>query len=82
MARARAPQPRQGLLRAAWYLACDAVDVLEMLVFSLLTGGAALAAACALTSVVLWLARALRAAVLRALRRRASASVGAIRPMA
>ncbi len=70
------------LARAAWYALCDAADIGQMLILSLLTGGAATAAACALASLVLWLARAVRAAVVRAGKRRASASVGAIRPMA
>ena len=70
------------MARAAWYFVCDAADFTQMLVISLLTGGAATAAACALMSLVMWLARMTRAAVVRAGKRRASASVGAIRPMA
>ena len=82
MARVLASASEQGLVRAAWYSICDAADIGQMLLLSLLTGGAAMAAACALTSLVLWLARTIRAAVVRVGKRRASASVGAIRPMA
>jgi hypothetical protein len=66
MARLVTSTPTHGLARAAWYSICDAADIVEMLVISLLTGGAATAAACALASLVLWLARAARAAVVRA----------------
>lgn len=65
MARALASPPRPGPLRAAWYLLCDAADIGQMLVLSLLTGGAATAAACALASLALWAARAAREAVAR-----------------
>ena len=82
MARFLASVAGQGLVRAAWYSICDAADIGQMLLVSLLTGGAATAAACALMSLVMWLARTTRAAVVRAGKRRASASVGAIRPMA
>ena len=82
MAHVLASVPGQGLALAAWYLICDAADIGQMLLLSLLTGGAAMAVACALTSLVLWLGRAVRDAVVRACKRRASASVGAIRPMA
>jgi hypothetical protein len=82
MARVVTTVPANGLARAAWYSICDAADIGEMLVISLLTGGATTAAGCALASLVLWLARAARAAVVRAGQRRASASVGALGPMA
>jgi hypothetical protein len=82
MARVLASEPGRGLVRAAWYSICDAADICQMLLVSLLTGGAAMAVGCALTSLVLWLGRAVRDAVVRAGKRRASASVGAIRPMA
>ena len=82
MARVLAPVSEQGLARTAWYSICDATDIGQMLLLSLLTGGAAMAAACALTSLAVWVARAVRGAVVRACKRRASASVGAIRPMA
>ena len=36
------------MARAAWYFVCDAADFTQMLVISLLTGGAATAAGCAL----------------------------------
>lgn len=82
MARLIASSSGEGVLRAAWYLFCDAADTCQMLLLSLLTGGAAVAAACAVASLVLWLAKAARAAVARAGKRRASASVGALEPMA
>ena len=65
MARQTTPSPEPGLLRAAWYLLGDAADTCEMLVVSLLPGGAAMAAACALASLVVWLARTARDAVVR-----------------
>jgi hypothetical protein len=66
MARALASsRPRPGAIRSAWYQLCDAADVSEMLLLSLLTGGAATAAACALGSLILWSARAARAALTR-----------------
>jgi hypothetical protein len=66
MARVLASCPsRPGALRSAWYLLCDAADVTEMLLMSLLTGGAATAAACALGSLILWSARTARAALTR-----------------
>lgn len=65
MARAFASQPRPGPLRATWYLLCDAADISQMLVISLLTGGAATAAACALASLAVWAARTARDAVAR-----------------
>jgi hypothetical protein len=66
MARALASTPHSpGAIRSAWYLLCDAADVSEMLLLSLLTGGAATAAACALGSLILWSARAARAALTR-----------------
>lgn len=67
----RAAAPRrarslQSFARAATGLACGALaDVGEMLVVSLLTAGAAAAAACALASLVLWIGKALAAVVLR-----------------
>ncbi len=70
------------LLRDAWHLLGDAADTAQMLLVSLLTGGAAMAAACAIASLCLWLARKARAALARAGERRASASVGAYGPMA
>lgn len=82
MARVLATPPEPGLVRATWYLICDGADFGQMLLLSLLTGGAATAAGCALGSLVLWLARWARAAVVRAGKRRASASVGALGPMA
>jgi len=66
MARQTAPTPGPGPLRGAWYLLGDAADTCEMLIVSLLTGGAAMAAACAIASLVLWLARTARDAVVRA----------------
>jgi hypothetical protein len=78
MAGHQAPGP----LEAAWHLLGDAVDTAQMLLVSLLTGGAAMAAACALASLGLWLVRKARAALARAGERRASASVGAFGPMA
>ncbi len=76
------PQAPWRLLRAAWYLLCDAADTSQMLLISLLTGGAATAAGCAAASLVLWSVRAARGALVRAAGRRASANVGACRPMA
>ncbi len=66
MLRQTPPTPGPGPLRAAWYLLGDAADTSEMLIVSLLTGGAAMAAACAVASLVLWLARTARDAVVRA----------------
>jgi hypothetical protein len=66
MARQTTPTPGPGPLRAAWALLDDAADTSEMLIVSLLTGGAAMAAACAVASLVLWLARTARDAVVRA----------------
>ena len=71
-----------GLLRDAWHLLGDAADTAQMLLVSLLTGGAAMAAACAIAGLCLWLVRKARAALARAGERRASASVGAFGPMA
>ena len=66
MVRQTTPTPGAGPLRAAWSLLGDAADTSEMLIVSLLTGGAAMAAACAVASLVLWLARTARDAVVRA----------------
>jgi hypothetical protein len=66
MARPTASNLGPGPLRAAWYLLGDAADTCEMLIVSLLTGGAAMAAACALASLIVWLARTAREAVVRA----------------
>ena len=66
MVRQTAPTPGPGPLRAAWVLLGSAADTSEMLIVSLLTGGAAMAAACAVASLVLWLARTARDAVVRA----------------
>jgi hypothetical protein len=72
----------RSLARAAAGLVCGAAaDVGEMLVVSLLTAGAAAAAACALASLVVWIAKSLGSLVVarpaRALGRRL-ASVHAI----
>src|SRR5207253_2340983 len=62
----RRPRGVQAFARAAAGLACGALaDVGEMLVVSLLTAGAAAAAACALASLVIWLAKALAAVLVR-----------------
>lgn len=56
----------KSLARAATGLACGALaDVGEMLVVSLLTAGAAAAAACALASLAVWIAKALAAIVVQ-----------------
>ena len=70
------------LLRDAWHLLGDAADTAQMLLVSLLTGGAAMAVACALANLALWLFRTARGALVRAAGQRASARVRACGPMA
>ena len=65
MARAPDTRPAPGPLHAAWYVLVDATDVGQMLLVSLLTGGAAMAIACAVANLALWLFRTTRGALSR-----------------